>query len=204
MYPRHRDPDYAAFEDQVKLYRKFHGNWPEALAKDLVKAWNVQRDKFKSVPYPWQYAKGPVGALQCYLLEHGWSFDKQDEWVKPGHNGEPNFKLNMNADWFYLRQELERAHRWEASFCTRYNNPWIGCLGGDFPEPCPKHRMRLYKPGIKGQSSPNCRTGRQSLSSCVRTVARKLTPSMSFGNVQRYGKLLRFWTKRIDKRSNTG
>ena len=60
MYPRHRDPDYAAFEDQVKLYRKFHGNWPEALAKDLVKAWNVQRDKLKSVPYPWQHAKAQL------------------------------------------------------------------------------------------------------------------------------------------------
>ena len=108
MYPRHRDPDYAAFEDQVKLYRKFHGNWSEALARDLAKAWHVQKDKIKSVQYPWQNAKGPAGALQCYLLEHGWTFDKHDEWVKPGHNGEPDFKLNMNADWFFLRQELER------------------------------------------------------------------------------------------------
>ena len=107
MNPRHRDPDYSAFEDQVKVYHKFQGNWPEALAKDLAKSWQVQKEKLQAVQYPWQHAKGPVGALQCYLLERGWNFDRHDEWTKPGQNGEPDFKLNMNAEWFYLRKELE-------------------------------------------------------------------------------------------------
>ena len=113
MQPRHRDPDFGAFADQVRLYRRFYGNWPESLAKDLAKAWQVQRAKLTEVKYPWQHAKGPVGALQCYLLERGWNIDKPDEWTKPSPNGEPEFKLSMHADWFYLKQELERAHKWE-------------------------------------------------------------------------------------------
>ena len=113
MHPRHRDPDFGAFADQVRLYRRFYGNWPEALAKDLAKAWHVQKAKLTEVKYPWQHAKGPVGALQCYLLERGWNIDKPDEWTKPSPNGEPEFKLSMHADWFFLKQELERAHKWE-------------------------------------------------------------------------------------------
>ena len=66
-----------------------------------------------TVKYPWQHAKGPVGALQCYLLERGWNIERHDEWTKPGHNGEPDFKLNVNADWFCLKPELERARTWE-------------------------------------------------------------------------------------------
>ena len=38
MQKQHRDPDYGAFEDQVRLYRRFFGNWPEHLARDLEKA----------------------------------------------------------------------------------------------------------------------------------------------------------------------
>ena len=113
MQPRHRDPDYGAFADQVRLYRRFYGNWPEALGKDLARAWRVHRAKLQEAKYPWQHAKGPVGALQCYLVERGWSTDKHDEWTKPAPNGEPEFKLNMHADWFFLKQELERAHKWE-------------------------------------------------------------------------------------------
>ena len=119
MYPKHKDPDFAAFEDQIRAYRKFHGNWPEALVRDLAKAWQVQRDKLTSVTYPWQHAKGPVGALQCYLLERGWNIQQRDEWTKPGHNCEPDFKLNMSADWFHIKEELERARQWET--VTRIN-----------------------------------------------------------------------------------
>ena len=113
MHPRHKDPDYAAFTEQIKVYHKFYGNWPEALAKDLSRAWAVQRDKLQNVQYRWQHAKGPVRALQCYLMERGWTTDKRNEWTKPGHNGDPDFKLNMNAEWFYLQRELERARQWE-------------------------------------------------------------------------------------------
>ena len=113
MHPRHQDPDQTAFEDQIKVYRKFDGNWPEELVKDLAKAWQVHREKLTSVQYPWQHAKGPVGALQCYLLKRGWNIQRHDEWTKPGHNGEPEFKLNMHADWFHIKEELERARKWE-------------------------------------------------------------------------------------------
>lgn len=110
MQPRHRDPDYAAFEDQIKVYKKFFGNRPEALHQDLEKAW---QHRLQEVKHPWQHAKGPVAALQCYLMEHGWNFEKYDEWTKPGHNGEPDCKLSMHAEWFFLEQEVARAQRWE-------------------------------------------------------------------------------------------
>ena len=110
MMPQHRDPDYGAFEDQVRLYRRFYGNWPEHLGR----AWQVhRRERLQQVKYPWQHAKGPVAALQCYLHEHGWNYESHTEWTKPGHNGQPEFRLNMHADWFFLKQELARARRWE-------------------------------------------------------------------------------------------
>ena len=98
MMPQHRDPDYGAFEDQVRLYHRFYGNWPENLARDLEKAWKVHREKLQQVKYPWQHAKGPVAALQCYLHEHGWNYESHSEWTKEGHNGLPEFRLNMHAD----------------------------------------------------------------------------------------------------------
>eukprot|EP00913_Durusdinium_trenchii_P014808 g13886.t1 len=52
MHPRHRDPDFGAFADQVRLYRRFYGNWPEALAKDLAKAWHVQKAKLTEDKHP--------------------------------------------------------------------------------------------------------------------------------------------------------
>ena len=114
MMPQHRDPDYGAFEDQVRLYHRFYGNWPEHLGRDLEKAWQVHRDRLQQAKYPWQHAKGPVAALQCYLhYEHGWSYESHGEWTKPGHNGQPEFRLNMHADWFFLKQELASARRWE-------------------------------------------------------------------------------------------
>ena len=109
MHPRHKDLDYAASTDQIKVHHKFYGNWPEVLAKDLNLAWAVQREKLRNVQYPWQHAKDPVGALQYYLMERGWTIDKHNEWTKPGQNGNPDFKLNMNAKWFYLQRQLKRA-----------------------------------------------------------------------------------------------
>lgn len=46
-------------------------------------------------------------------MDHGWSADRYDEWTKPGHDGEPDCKLNMRADWLFLKQELDRAQKWE-------------------------------------------------------------------------------------------
>lgn len=114
MHERHRGPVYGAFfVDQVRLYRRFFENWPEELQRDLEKAWKIHKEKLAGVAHPWQRAKGPAAALQCYLQEHGWSYEQHDEWTKPGHNGEPDFKLSMRADWFFLKQELARARKWE-------------------------------------------------------------------------------------------
>lgn len=39
MKSQRQDPDTAAFHDQVKIFRHFVGQWPEALRKDLERAW---------------------------------------------------------------------------------------------------------------------------------------------------------------------
>lgn len=51
---------------------------------ELRKSWHRNLD---GVKHPWQHAKGPIGALQCYLREHGWDHDQFDRWSKPGYNG---------------------------------------------------------------------------------------------------------------------
>ena len=113
MYPKHQDPDYGAFIDQVKTYHKFYGNWPEHLAKDLEKAWQVHAAKLQRAKHAWQVAKGPVAAPQCYLMERGWSTDQHYVWTKPGYNGQDDFKMGMHSKWPALKQELKRAEAWD-------------------------------------------------------------------------------------------
>lgn len=96
MHSGHQEPDYGAFMDQVKTYRRFYGNWPEHLGQDLERAWHVHHTRLQQAKHPWQVAKGPVAALQCYLLEHGWTVESHQEWTKPDYNGQKDFHLNMN------------------------------------------------------------------------------------------------------------
>ena len=109
MLKRHQDPDYGAFIDQIKSFHKFYGAWPEHLGKDLEKAWQVHAARLQQAKYPWQVAKGPVAALQCYLQEKGWTADNPGVWTKPGYNGQEDFKLDMNSSWLALKAELKRA-----------------------------------------------------------------------------------------------
>ena len=113
MHPKHQDPDYGAFMDQIKAFHRFFGGWPEHLAKDLERAWHVQKDKLQQAKYPWQVAKGPVAALQCYLMERGWQTEQHHVWTKPGYNGQDDFKLDMHSRWPALKQELKRAEVWD-------------------------------------------------------------------------------------------
>ena len=54
MQPRRKDPAYEAFVEQIKVYHRFYGNWPEHLQRDMEKAWI------------------------CYLHDHGWNTDTYD------------------------------------------------------------------------------------------------------------------------------
>lgn len=119
MNSRHQDPDYGAFMAQIRVYHRFYGNWPEATHRSLEKAWQVIHERLSAAQYPWQVAKGPVAALQCYLRDHQWEHSNYGVWTKPGHNGCRDFKLDMNEQWFELREELKRAERWER--ITRLN-----------------------------------------------------------------------------------
>lgn len=138
MFPRHQDPDYGAFMDEVKAYHRSYGAWPDQLAKDLEKAWHVQSAKLQQAKHLWQVAKGPVSALQCYLMEpdgaqtrttsgrsratmgrtifrltcfrHGWNSSKSSSVQKPG------------IVWLKFDREL----------CFRkFNSLWTGPHGRD-------------------------------------------------------------------------
>ena len=98
---------------QVRIYRRFYNNWPEATHKCLDRAWQAIKEKLSQAQYPWQVAKGPVAALQCYLMERNWDCTQYGVWTKPGLNGQRDFRLDMADDWFTLREELKRAERWE-------------------------------------------------------------------------------------------
>lgn len=102
MQPMHQDPDCGAFIDQKKIYRQFVGQWPEALARGHV-------ERLANAKHRWQVAKGPVAAMQCYLRDKGWNADSHMEWSKPGVNGDPDFKLNMQQSWYAIKSELKRA-----------------------------------------------------------------------------------------------
>ena len=98
MQGRYQDPDYDFFMAQVRTYRRFYGNWPEATHKCLDRAWHAIKEKLSQAQCPWQVAKGPVAALQCYLMERNWDCTQFGVW---------------RDDWFTLREELKRAERWE-------------------------------------------------------------------------------------------
>ena len=52
MQPGHQDPDYAAFYDQVKIFKHFVGQWPEALKRDLEKSWQQHQDRLAQAARP--------------------------------------------------------------------------------------------------------------------------------------------------------
>ena len=111
MHKQHQDPDYGAFMEQVKTFQHFAGRWPESLRRDLEKAWNSHRERLDQATYPWQVARGPVAALQCYLRERGWAHEQFHECTKPACNGEEEFKITLSDHWLTIRDELKRAEQ---------------------------------------------------------------------------------------------
>ena len=108
MQPGHQDPDYAAFYDQAKIFKH---QWPEALKRDLEKAWQHHQERLARAAHPWQVARGPVAAMQCYLQEKGWRPESLSEWAEPGRNGAPDFKILLNEAWPTIKAELKRAEQ---------------------------------------------------------------------------------------------
>ena len=52
MQPGHQDPDYAAFYDQAKIFKHFVDQWPEALRRDLEKAWAQHQERLAQAAHP--------------------------------------------------------------------------------------------------------------------------------------------------------
>ena len=61
--------------------------------------------------HPWQVAKGPVAALQCYLKDHGWQAESCHYWTKLAPNNEPEFQISMSDSWLTIKAELKRAEK---------------------------------------------------------------------------------------------
>lgn len=109
MRKGHQDPDYAAFYDQIHIFKHFAGQWPEALRRDLNRSWEHQQDRLAQATHPWQVTRGPMAALQCYLQEKGWQIQNLQRWTKEARNGEPEFKIDLFDTWPTIKAELKRA-----------------------------------------------------------------------------------------------
>ena len=83
------------------------------LQPNLQKSWQVHTQLLDSVKHPWQHAKGPIAALQCYLREHGWTHESFDQWSKPGHNGLPTWEINITDLWNSIHTQLKETEKWE-------------------------------------------------------------------------------------------
>lgn len=87
------------------------GQWPEALRRDLEKSWAPHQEQLAQAAHPWQVTKGPMAAMQRYLLEKGWQVISHTEWIKPACNGAPEIRIQLSDSWPTIKAELKRAER---------------------------------------------------------------------------------------------
>ena len=88
-------------------------------ASSLIRrTWTVSWQKLSRSPHRWKLAAGPIGAMQCYLMDMGFEAPTMDEWKKPG--------ANINLTWGSpcvgkeVREQLNHAmlaDRWERVSC---------------------------------------------------------------------------------------
>ena len=101
MQPNHRNPDYGAFEDQVKLYRR------EILRKPGMSTG-------KSCSQSSIHGNTPKGRWLYNAIWWSMAGVVKDMMNGPSQGTtESQSALNMHADWFFLKQELARARKWE-------------------------------------------------------------------------------------------
>ena len=68
-----------------------------------------QQDRLAQAAHPWQVTRGPMAALQRYLLEKGWTANSFQEWTKDACNGAPEFRIHLTDAWPTIKAELKRA-----------------------------------------------------------------------------------------------
>ena len=80
----------------------------------IRRTWAVSWQKLARSPHRWKLAAGPIGAMQCYLMDMGFEAPTMDVWNKPG--------VNINLTWGSPRVGKEVNHamladRWERISC---------------------------------------------------------------------------------------
>ena len=124
MQGRHQDPDYGSFMAQVRTYRRFYGNWPEATHKCLERAWQAIREKLNQAQYPWQVVKAQLqhynatcwkGSGIAHTMESGLSQDTMATgtsawtWQRIGSHSVKNSKEQNDGN--ALRTTRDRTWR---------------------------------------------------------------------------------------------
>ena len=88
-------------------------------ASSLIRrTWVVSWKKLSGSPHRWKLAAGPIGAMQCYLMDMGFEAPTMDEWKRPG----TNVKLTWGSPHVgkEVREQLNQAmlaDRWQRISC---------------------------------------------------------------------------------------
>ena len=99
MNQQHLDPGDEAALKQVKAFHYLAGQWPEDQSVLITNAWKTTMERLNSFKYPWKVVKGPMAALQAYLMEGGWDFTNMWEWWKAPDAFGPALTLHLDASW---------------------------------------------------------------------------------------------------------
>ena len=99
MNQQHLDPGDEAALKQVKAFHYLAGQWPEDQSVLITNAWRNTMERLSSFKYPWKVVKGPMAALQAYLMEGGWDFTNMWEWWKAPDAFGSALTLHLDASW---------------------------------------------------------------------------------------------------------
>ena len=87
-------------------------------ASHIRRTWTVSWQRLSRCPHRWKLAAGPIGAMQCYLMDLGFEAPTMDEWKKSG--------ACINLTWGSprvgkeVKEQLSQvmlADRWERISC---------------------------------------------------------------------------------------
>ena len=84
----------------------------------IRRTWAVSWHKLSRSPHRWKLAAGPIGAMQCYLMDMGFEAPTMDEWKRPGTN--INLAWGSSQVGKEVREQLNQAmlaDRWHRISC---------------------------------------------------------------------------------------
>ena len=164
-----------------------------------------QQDRLAQAAHPWQVTRGPMAALQRYLLEKGWKATSFQEWNKDACNGAPELRIHLNDAWPTIKAELKRAESTvivcfglqpEARY-KKSNNLLIGCPGNACRRRSTSTMLVHSRHGTKGPFSQSSVMGWKGNISCAHTVPDQHLQYTYFGCARRQRDIFQHYQQKI-------